>query len=87
MIDELIKLLNVDLQIDMDDNYNLEFEDYDEFTEIYNKLEKTNIITKNSPQSYLNENKCHVEFDGDDFYVYLDGDFNVDNYKLKIEKG
>ena len=78
MIDELIKLLNVDLQIDMDDN---------EFTEIYNKLEKTNIITKNSPQSYLNENKCHVEFDGDDFYVYLDGDFNVDNYKLKIEKG
>lgn len=83
-MEKLIELLGVYLQIDMNNNYSYEFDDYDEFTDIYNKLEQTNLITKNSPQSYLNEEKCHIEFDGDKFYVYLDGDFNVDDYRLKI---
>lgn len=83
-MEKLIKKLGLPLQLDMEDNYSTEFEDYDTFTDIYNKLEKTNLITKNSPQSFLNEEKCHVEFDGDGFYLYLDGDFNIDKYTLKI---
>lgn len=84
-MDKLINFLNLPVQMNMEGNYEYEFEDYDEFTEIYNKLEKTRLVNKNSPQSYLSTTKCHIEFDGDDFYVYLDGDFNIDDYKLKIE--
>lgn len=84
-MDKIIDFLNLPVQIDMEDNCEYEFNDYDEFTEIYNKLEKTRLVSKNSPQSYLNINKCHIEFDGDDFYIYLEGDFNIDKYKLKIE--
>lgn len=86
-MEKLFKYLNIPMQMDMDGGYEQEFNSYDEFTTIYNKLEKTHLITKNSPQSFLNEEKCHVEFDGDDYYVYLDGDFNVDKYVLKIVKG
>lgn len=83
---KLIDVLNIEMQIDINNNYHAQFNDYDEFTEIYNKLEKSNLITKNSPQSYLNEHDCHVEFDGDDYYVYLEGDFNIDEYTLTITK-
>ena len=86
-MEKLLKLLNMPMQMNIEDGYEQEFYSYDEFTNVYNTLERTNIVTKNSPQSFLNESKCHVEFDGDDFFVYLDGDFNVDNYRLKILKG
>ena len=64
--------------------YVAEFNDFDMFTDIYNKLERTKSVTKNSPQSYLNENEGHVEFDGKDFTIYLEGDFNIDEYKITI---
>lgn len=87
-MEKLLKKLGIgDLVTKIDGGYEYSFEDYDTFTDIYNNLESTTIITKNSPQSYLNEDSCHVEFDGDDYFVYLDGDFNEDTYVLQITKG
>lgn len=84
-MENLIKKLNLEDMLEEDDKgYHYEFDDYDTFTTMYNKLENTRSITKNSPQSYLNENEGHVEFDGEDFTVYLDGDFNIDDYKIII---
>lgn len=84
-MENLIKKLNLEDVLEEDDKgYHYEFDDYDTFTTMYNKLENTRSITKNSPQSYLNENEGHVEFDGENFTVYLDGDFNIDDYKIII---
>ena len=84
-MENLIKKLNLENMLEEDDKgYHYEFDDYDTFTTMYNKLENTRSITKNSPQSYLNENEGHVELDGEDFTVYLDGDFNIDDYKIII---
>jgi len=60
------------------------FNDYVLFVKIYNFLDNTTLVSKNSPQSYLTEEDCHVEFDADDFVVILEGDFEKDNYVLKI---
>ena len=85
---KLLRKLNIDEEpIELDNGYEYEFYDYDVFTDVYNTLENYTKITKNSPQSYLNEDSCHVEFDGDDYFVYLEGDFNSDEYTLTITEG
>lgn len=85
---KLLRKLNIDEElIEIENGYEYEFYDYDVFTDVYNTLENYTNITKNSPQSYLNEDSCHVEFDGDDYFVYLEGDFNSDEYTLTITEG
>lgn len=86
-MDKLMDRLGLPFE-EVDDDYVYEFDDYDEFTEIYNNLESSSEeLSKNSPQSYLTESECHVEFDADDYFVYLDGDLNIDEYVLRITKG
>lgn len=87
MNDKYEKLINkLNIQLELDGEY--EISDYDEFTDIYNKLESSQLyVTKNSPQSYLTEDKTHVEFDGDGFIIYLDANFEKDNYTIKSTKG
>ena len=82
--EKLINKLNIQLELDSEYVIN----DYDEFTDIYNKLESSQMyVTKNSPQSYLTEDKSHVEFDGDGFIIYLDANFEKDTYSIKSTKG
>ena len=85
-MDTIIKKLGIQVE-ETENGYVYKFDDYDEFTEIYNKLESmTAELSKNSPQSYLNESECHVEFDAYDYFVYLEGDLNIDDYVLRITK-
>ena len=86
-MNELLKKLNIENIFETEDGYGYETESYDEFTDIYNKLESYTKLVKNSPQSYLNEASSHIEFDGDGYFVYLDADFNIDEYLLTITKG
>lgn len=86
-MNELLKKLNIENILETKTGYEYQTDDYDEFTNIYNTLEKYTKITKNSPQSYLNESGSHVEFDGEDYYIYLDADFNIDEYVLTITEG
>lgn len=86
-MNELLKKLNIEGIVETSDGYEYATDDYDEFTDIYNKLESYTKLVKNSPQSFLNESGSHVEFDGDNYFVYLDADFNIDDYILTITKG
>ena len=85
MLETLISKLPIQGEITVGEDYT--FDDYTEFVKLYNFLDNSTAVSKNSPQSYLTENDCHVEFDGDDFFVIIEGDFDKDNYVLKITEG
>ena len=81
-LETLLSKLPVEDSITINEEYT--FDDYVLFVKLYNFLDSSTLVSKNSPQSYLTENDCHVEFDGDDFIVIIDGNFENDNYVLKI---
>jgi hypothetical protein len=85
MLETLLSKLPLQGEVIVGEDYI--FDDYTEFVKLYNFLDNSTIVSKNSPQSYLTENDCHLEFDGDDFIVIVEGDFDKDNYVIKITEG
>ena len=85
MLETLLSKLPLQGEVTVGEDYI--FDDYTEFVKLYNFLDNSTIVSKNSPQSYLTESDCHLEFDGDDFIVIVEGDFDKDNYVIKITEG
>lgn len=84
-LDVFLSKLPIDDKININETY--KFNDYIMFVKVYNFLDNSTLVSKNSPQSYLTENDCHVEFDSDDFIVCINGNFEKDEYELIITEG
>lgn len=86
-IQELLGKLNIeDTELTKDDKYFvINLEDYDDFVKVYNKLEKSLDVFKNSLASFTNEEDAHVQYETDDGIILeLVGVFDDDDYTLNI---
>lgn len=70
----------------IEDNYTISMESYDEFSAIYNKLEQSEILTKDSDESFFNMDEAHVVYVGEKYILNLNGDLDADEYQLLIEE-
>jgi len=67
------------------DTYSIPIETFDELSLLYNQLEQSDILTKDSDESYFNMDEAHVVYYTDDYQLNLNGDLNSDVYTLIIE--
>lgn len=92
-MEQKIKYLLDDLGIEdtngeiIDDYYVITIPDYNEFNAVYNKLEKSLKITKNSYASFLNEEEAHIQYESDELIIELIAILDEDNYTLNITEG
>ena len=92
-MEQKIKYLLDDLGIEdtngeiIDDYYVITIPDYNEFNTVYNKLEKSLKITKNSHASFLNEEEAHIQYESDELLIELIAILDEDNYTLNITEG
>lgn len=82
---ELLKQLSIEDSGKMvGDVYTINLDNYDEFSALYNKLEQSEIIRKDSDQSTFNMDEAHVVYLSDEYELNLDGDLTDDVYALII---
>lgn len=70
----------------IEDNYTISIESYDEFSAIYNKLEQSELLTKDSDESSFNMDEAHIVYVADNYILNLNGDLNADEYQMIIEE-
>lgn len=82
-MEELLKKLNIELDKASDsDTYIIT--NYDEFSYIYNELDKSDLVSRDSDESFFNLDEAHVVFYNEDYDIIMDADLNEDIYSLKI---
>lgn len=86
-MEELLRKLNINKRGELKGNiYTITIDSYDEFSMIYNKLEQSEEISKNSDESYFNMDDAHIIYMSDKYDVILNGDLSSDIYILTIEE-
>lgn len=87
-MEELLKDLDLQQQGEYDENgaYIIEYDDYDDFTTVYNRLESSYLLVKDSPNSRLDEKESHIEFYNEKYTAILDANFDDDYYQLTMFK-
>ena len=86
-MEELLKQLSIEDVGEIEGGvYTIDINSYDEFSAIYNKLEQSEVITKDSDESSFNMDEAHVVYLSDEYEINLNGDLNNDVYKLTIEE-
>ncbi len=86
-MEELLKQLSITPTGEyIEDNYTISMESYDDFSAIYNKLEQSEILTKDSDESSFNMDEAHVVYLSEKYILNLNGDLNDDEYQLIIKE-
>lgn len=86
-MEQLLKDLSISSQGKYINNvYTIDINSYDEFSAIYNKLEQSEIVTKDSDESHFNMDEAHIVYLTDEYVLNLNGDLNSDEYQLMIEE-
>lgn len=86
-IQPILDELKITIQGELiDSKYVIIYKTYDEFTQVYNELEKSVVFKKDSYLSYLNEHSCYIEFYNENYIIILEGDFKLDKYTLTIQE-
>lgn len=70
----------------IEDKYVVNIDTYDEFSALYNKLEQSEKITKDSDESHFNMDDAHVVYYSDKYEIILNGDLSEDVYQLSVEE-
>jgi len=85
-VQELLKKLNIDYPVEKQGEYWVATLDtYEDFVSIYNKLEKSLDVFKNSHASFFNEEDGHIQYETDDgFILELVAVLDEDDYTLNI---
>lgn len=82
---ELLDILGLEPDGEVIDNYYvIDLYDYEEFNNIYNKLEKNIECERDSDQTSLNEETAHITYVYKDVLVELIALFDSDSYTLNI---
>ena len=86
-MEELLKQLSIEDVGEIKGGvYTIDINSYDEFSIIYNKLEQSEVITKDSDESSFNMDEAHIVYLADEYVLNLNGDLNSDEYQLMIEE-
>lgn len=86
-MEELLRKLNLNLRGEIEGGiYTITISSYDEFSSLYNKLEQSEDISKDSNESYFNMDEAHVIYLADEYDLILNADLSSDIYKLTIEE-
>ncbi len=86
-MEELLKQLSIEDVGEIKGGvYTIDIDSYDEFSIIYNKLEQSEVITKDSDESSFNMDEAHIVYLADEYVLNLNGDLNSDEYQLMIEE-
>lgn len=87
-IKELLEKLNIDLPVEEKGRYwVVKLDSYEDFVKIYNKLENSLAVFKNSLLSFMTEEDSHVQYETDDgILVELVAIFDEDDYSINISK-
>lgn len=84
-ISQLLFDLNIKKEGEIvDDYYVIKLDNYNEFNQVYNKLEKSLELERDSNNSKVDEDSAHVEYFNDDLTVELIAIFDEDEYTLNI---
>lgn len=85
-IEKIIEKLNTGLDFKEDGRYMVgRVETYEDFLKVYNKLEKSLDLFKNSLASFMTEDDCHVQYETEDGLILeLVAIFDEDDYTLNI---
>ncbi|MBQ6631865.1 MAG: hypothetical protein IJH55_07130 [Romboutsia sp.] len=68
----------------VDNYFVIDLYDYDNFNNVYNKLEKNIECERDSDQTSLDENTAHITYLYKDVLVELIGLFDTDEYSINI---
>lgn len=86
-MEELLKQLSIEDTGEIKGGiYTIDINSYDEFSAIYNKLEQSEVITKDSDGSYFNMDEAHIVYLADNYELNLNGDLDDDVYVLTIKE-
>jgi hypothetical protein len=86
-MEELLKQLSIeDIGEIKGGVYTIDINSYDEFSAIYNKLEQSEVITKDSNESSFNMDEAHIVYLSDNYELNLNGDLDDDVYVLTIKE-
>ena len=86
-MEELLRKLNINKRGEVKGNvYTIALDSFDEFSLIYNKLEQSEDVSKNSNESYFNMDESHIIYMNDTYDLILNGDLSSDIYLLTIEE-
>ncbi len=86
-MEELLKELSIqDIGTKVGEIYTITIDSYDEFSALYNKLEQSEVINKDSDESFFNLDEAHVVYLNDDFEVNLNADLNNDKYTFQVKE-
>lgn len=85
-IKELLDKLNIEEQPEQQDEYQvIYFDSFESFLKVYNKLEKSLDVFKNSLSSFFNGDECHLQYETDEgLLLELVGILDEDDYTLNI---
>lgn len=70
----------------LDNSLVVDINSYDEFSALYNKLEQSEKLSKDSDESYFNMDNAHVIYLSDNYELILNGDLSNDVYQLSIQE-
>ena len=87
-IQEILDKLNIEYPFEeKGEYYVITLESYDDFVKVYNKLEKSLDLFKNSLASFFTEDESHMQYENDDGIIFeLVGILDEDDYTLNISK-
>lgn len=87
-IKELLGKLNIDLPVEEKGRYwVVKLDSYEDFVKVYNKLENSLAVFKNSLLSFMTEEDSHVQYETDDgILVELVAIFDENDYSINISK-
>jgi hypothetical protein len=86
-MEELLKQLSIEDTGEIKGGvYTIDINSYDEFSAIYNKLEQSEVITKDSNESSFNMDEAHIVYLSDNYELNLNGDLDDDVYVLTIKE-
>ena len=86
-MEELLKELSIqDIGTKVGEIYTITIDSYDEFSALYNKLEQSEVVNKDSDESFFNLDEAHVVYLNDDFEVNLNADLNNDKYTFQVKE-
>ena len=86
-MDKLLKSLGITKQGVLQDNlYTIPIDTYDEFSYIYNKLEQSLELIKDSDNSHFSSGDIIVEYYSDNYILNLQGDLDLDKYELIVQE-
>lgn len=82
---DFLKQLGINVTGTMDgDEYVCDLKNFDEFGEIYSKLDASDALDECDAESILNVDNGIVKYEGDSYNITLKSDFDGDVYTLTV---